>query len=475
MKKLLFLIPLALAACQSEEPMQTTPPITEEAAMPVINEPAPDDIEVNSYELSRLLNSDISPVKSTSRSTQMHIDTVCNDDGLPLIYIINYGDNEGFVITSAVKTAFPILAYNTVGHYDLENINANTKFVLENMEINVENTLTLPVDSISNNRSLWKSVERTSDVGSRYGVYDDEYDSWPESLKESYQKSVFAMRAVVGTWPQGDYVFLEQPYASWLTNEYIEDVMQAAECYCYLSYITRYQKISAALHKGFLLIDNKIPCCIKSTWDQVSGYNKRFPMINDSTHAYAGCGPVAAGQIMRFYEWPPKYDWANMPYNQGNDTTSYFLLDIAQAAKAKYEIGGTSVTADNLNSAFKAFGYKTDGVKKLESSSQISYCHTKPVVIFGETANSNNIGHVFIACGFSQYQSVQKIYTYTITRPEVFECVGQIQTESFYNENLYINWGYGGEGDGYFNFNYMVVKGTVYNRNLKYLLATPNK
>ena len=62
---------------------------------------------------------------------------------------------------------------------------------------------------------------------------------------------------------------------------------------------------------------------------------------------------------------------------------------------------------------------------------------------------------------------------YTITRPDRFECVGRYETDYGYAKNVYINWGYYGYGDGYFNFNYLHVGSIHYNKNLKYIIATP--
>ena len=43
------------------------------------------------------------------------------------------------------------------------------------------------------------------------------------------------------------------------------------------------------------------PNVISTTWGQTGGYNQSYPPVGSKEHAYAGCTPVAAGQIMYCY------------------------------------------------------------------------------------------------------------------------------------------------------------------------------
>lgn len=53
-----------------------------------------------------------------SSSVQMISDSI---SGLPLIYIVNMTNNNGYVIISANKKSTPILAFSETGHFNPQN------------------------------------------------------------------------------------------------------------------------------------------------------------------------------------------------------------------------------------------------------------------------------------------------------------------------------------------------------------------
>jgi hypothetical protein len=61
------------------------------------------------------------------------------------------------------------------------------------------------------------------------------------------------------------------------------------------------------------------PPLLSSRWHQGDAYNRMCPRPVDGpncptvTAALVGCGPLAAAQVMRYWAWPPGFDWINMP------------------------------------------------------------------------------------------------------------------------------------------------------------------
>ena len=70
----------------------------------------------------------------------------------------------------------------------------------------------------------------------------------------------------------------------------------------------------------------------------VQSGNQSFPKLDNGKLAAVGCGPLAAGQIMYYHKYPQRFNWADMPIEEGTKTTSDFLLEIAQKSKAEYRI-----------------------------------------------------------------------------------------------------------------------------------------
>ena len=86
-----------------------------------------------------------------------------------------------------------------------------------------------------------------------------------------------------------------------------------------------------------------------------------------------GCGPVAMGQIMWYWEWPDEFHWDLMPPMLTNttlitegDEVANFLLACGLASMANYTLlcQGTPVYVNNVVSAFKN-AFEFQHVKKL--------------------------------------------------------------------------------------------------------------
>ncbi len=468
-----------LTSCSSDEPCPTPAIPNTEQAYEEIEEPVPDPVQVNQHELSRFLNSNISPVSATSRSNSITIDTVCGKDDKPIIYVINYGNNNGFILVSAVKTAFPILAFNDTRHYELHDINPAAKFGLENIKLNVEETLSLPNDSTAINVSIWKTFEFQPSAISRYNVYEDDYDSWPSDIQEKYRQSVFVMRDSVERWPRGEYGYLDGGFPENFFGGVNEDeIYNTAEGWCYPQFMSRYIQLSAVRHRTHVLIDYEVANSVNTNWNQVNGFNQSYPCLANGELAYAGCVPVAIGQIMRYHKWPSNYNWDDMPENSATKTTSDFLYQLAEAGNASYSINGTGVTAPNALKIFQKNGYNPGKLTDLKNIGQLARSTNQPILILGESYDSSTkitSGHAFVACGFRQLAYEKFLDLYTIVQPKDFQRLSSWSIDSFSASNVYINWGYGGSSNGFYNLNYLTVNGHNYNRNLKYILATPNK
>lgn len=102
----------------------------------------------------------------------------------------------------------------------------------------------------------------------------------------------------------------------------------------------------------------------------------------------------------------------------------------------------------------------------------------KPVFITGSRYDSESqlyIGHAFVAGGFRSTFYRRSILLYTVKSPGKFEIAATWLLRDEYSCTIYINWGYAGSGDGYYSSNYLDVNGKVYNHDMHYILATPNK
>lgn len=115
---------------------------------------------------------------------------------------------------------------------------------------------------------------------------------------------------------------------------------------------------------------------LTASWNQTDPYNLFMPATSACTPAYdgrcaAGCVAIAAGQIMKYWDWPPfgvgtpyddYYDWTLMPDQltpsspyQQIDETALFIVEIGQACNMNYcKDGecGSSAQHEDMRTAF---------------------------------------------------------------------------------------------------------------------------
>lgn len=204
---------------------------------------------------------------------------------------------------------------------------------------------------------------------------------------------------------------------------------------------------------------------IRTTWAQRYPYNALCPRINNR-NTLTGCGATALAQIMKYYEWPQRghgtceasiddgygnitplslqlgeeYDWSNMLNDYSN--TSYteenfsaistLMRDVGYACKTTFGINASSsYPTSALIALLHNFDYSPD--IKLVNMDYYSYdnwekliyeelTNKRPVWYIGQDINE---GHIYICCGINSYGM------------------------------YYINWGWAGDYDGYYDMDYL--------------------
>ena len=138
--------------------------------------------------------------------------------------------------------------------------------------------------------------------------------------------------------------------------------------------------------------------------------------------APAGCGPVAMGQIMWYWQWPTAtsyrtYDWNLMPNELTNSSTdpegneiAHLLRDIGKddAANMLYNCWGTFNTVGKLIDGFKKFKYKgvVERVKKNWNSDvwgdiiRTEIDAERPVLYRGDKSVLSGKKHYFVIDGY---------------------------------------------------------------------------
>ena len=214
--------------------------------------------------------------------------------------------------------------------------------------------------------------------------------------------------------------------------------------------------------------------CLNNSLSCIKSYNKFCPTFHDVCcgGTYAGCGAVALGQVLWFYQWPHAaliptqmlndngqvsstnsckfYDWNLMPEAIYHSTTSNqadevaaLLRDCGYAAHMQYKRDASYTNVVNLTNALREnfeytevyyrdrASYNGNWVELMKS--EIRNGH--PVIYRGAhpTKSNSSIGHFFILYGFE-------------------------------NNHFMINWGWQGSGNStFYTLDSLFINGSHYN------------
>ena len=215
---------------------------------------------------------------------------------------------------------------------------------------------------------------------------------------------------------------------------------------------------------------------VESNWSQISPYNYYYPYIDDADpycdgKASAGCAPVAMGQIAAYYEYPNNYlgetiTWDSLKYlpeyysvDNYSKTVARFLYKIAENIHSTFGRVTTS-TLSNVESGFTGLGYVYNGFVNFNSNLIYpSLIDRYPVLMKADNRYGNHNGHLWIIDGYNRYITHIIYYEMTFPYPKYLETV--------YGTTYYhCNWG-NGYNNGYFLQTFVFDNDTEYNLNMK--------
>ena len=199
----------------------------------------------------------------------------------------------------------------------------------------------------------------------------------------------------------------------------------------------------------------------------IPSYNAHTPPSTDSDcncdHKPAGCGPVAMGQIMWYWQWPKSssyrsYDWDLMPNVLTNSSDiwegeeiAWLLSDCGSACKMdnniEYFCSGSWTTTNNIEDAF-VDEFKYEAAEK-KTKSEWNYSGAwqdllraeidagRPILYRGDKADISTSKHFFVCNGYD--------------------------TPNF--NSFHFNWGWGGYCNGFYTLDDLTPGEYEYNEN----------
>lgn len=312
-------------------------------------------------------------------------------------HIINYEDNAGFVMVAADKRATDIYAYSHTGNLDVDDAIENSGF-----GVFMEGAVAL----------YGQEIDRPLIPG------DTTNDGFIDLPGDKY----------------GDI-----PY---LAIEVINGV----------TYRVRLERDKS--------ISKKTPL-VSVKWSQKHPYNYYCPSCSWSSEdneyyrgkCVAGCGPVAAAQIMSYHKYPASYAGYEFDWSVMNESPSYqykeepddnilmiarLIREIGREANADYG-KETSAYTSKMKKTFVEFGYNVTGVDDYDVNKvKASVYNNRPV--FAGGSKKSGSGHFWVIDGYDHLVT-RKTYYYNYAPYNVYDV-----RDSDNRIYVHCNWGWGGNG-----------------------------
>ncbi|MCD8092969.1 MAG: C10 family peptidase [Bacteroides sp.] len=395
------------------------------------------------------------------------IKTVYGEDKMPSMYVINY-EGGGFVIVSATKNYYPILAYSETNSIDVgEAMETGFSIWADETKQCIEESSSQDEETLAEFRRMWISYETPTVNITPLNATDDNYRDgtlFRQRMSELY------------TLCPG-YSFGPLTSArSFLSQSEYDSYVQKAELY------------GSPLE--FTIVGYKSPVqgivgpLINTTWDQENNYNALCP-----NNSLAGCVAIAMAQIMKYYEWPQTYDWGNMANNYATLASQTLIADVGKAVHMDYGTDGSGASMGDTEKGFKSMGYTvTKKDHDIDDVVREIFDRHRPVFMAGDRKEFLWFtwkGHAWVCEGVDYYtNTVSYFVEYLINRstnPSYSSCglpaywAPQSSSGSgrYY---LYMNWGWNGQGNAWFASNDVnATEDRNYQYNRENLYVSPQK
>ncbi|WP_179415750.1 C10 family peptidase [Mucilaginibacter sp. E4BP6] len=202
---------------------------------------------------------------------------------------------------------------------------------------------------------------------------------------------------------------------------------------------------------------------LQTTWSQGYPYNQLLTTAgNDPIDGLSptGCVATAMAQIMKFWSYPATYNWSIMPSSAYSSSAG--SLQIAQVMKdAGYTVGmsyGYSESGADASRIAPAlinnFGYAPyAGIMNYNSETSVVELDAGHPMIFTGTDPTKNEGHAWVCDGYER-----NVATTIHDSGTVYQYNTYVITD-FY---LSMNWGWGGECNGWYSYQNFDPTGSGY-------------
>lgn len=345
--------------------------------------------------------------------------------GVPIMYVVNWPNNGGFVVVSATKMATPILAYSETGNFDAET-DSPALSLLESLKAGLSYVIENPADSLLQNNAIgWDVYENHFSTSMLSRALSTE-------MQQKMQQKISKMKAAgwnyVGNitaaryrMPDSEYQALYRDAMQFSDQQY--DIEEVSLCFI---------KDERMTTVGPLLT---------SSWDQnITPYNLVAILdygISINNQPKAGCTPLAIAQIANYHKFPTKYKWEEL-FVEASNGIQYnlheLMKDISDFCDAEFYAGKTSVAKGKDVKAFQQMGFQDVNECSVSFQTMVNRISTNnPIFMRGHGSEG---GHSWVCDGYQERRFPGVISVVANSMVPKFE----MDTETgYYDINFYYN------------------------------------
>ncbi len=297
------------------------------------------------------------------------------------MYIINYQDG-GFVIVSATKNSYPVLAYSDEGSFTISKDMGGAAVWLDKTKKAIVNSDLLNDSIKSNMRVLWNS----------YKPFD------MSSAKSVSRAATSTSNAIQACWNR--CYELEEQYASegWLFAplQYVESVfaeagyMDTYNSLCYSADFNNSPLDCSVIGWKLGTTRRQVGPLLETEWSQQSPFNDLCG------GELAGCAPIAMAQLMYYYQHPQlltyngyTFSWNTIPQKEASGSNQATLVKlIGTALGTHYGNVGSWTRPSNFRDGVRLLLYSVTQKDYVPIETSIYLLdHKKPIIMLGNDTN----------------------------------------------------------------------------------------
>lgn len=310
---------------------------------------------------------------------------ITDENGKIKIYAVNFLD--GYILVSATKDYFPILAYIDHGTYSNKDKIDGEEFIISEMIEKSKNIAPQATDKKKEHIAHeWSKFEELdTPLLTRAGIsdFDDEaYEEALSGLEESWWDPC-----------SGQLYKLTESEGLFTPEEYRSYCARAESEFDDLFGGTKYGWRHTAMVGIYENYDTQyVSPLLKTQWDQY--------FDESSSAVLLGCVTIAVGQLMKYFEYPSYFNWSEMDNNNPCTATTDFLRRIRSELNVDNENAASIYDAQRV---LNNYGYQCTLSSHKLGLVERSLKNKKPVFERGQQ-NGQQYGHAWICDGYRYTQ-----------------------------------------------------------------------